>query len=93
VNSRDIREALRGRVDPRLGSVLIALNEDVKALRQQMMKLAELFDQLADNQIRQANAVNTLRMQLPYLKALKEQGQAVGSDPSITGENDRDISG
>lgn len=88
MNTRDIRELLRGHIDPKLGRVIIAQQEDIASLRQQVMSLAGMFSQLANNQIVQANAVERLRAMRPLAEKLKAMGEEVGSDPSITGAHD-----
>jgi uncharacterized coiled-coil protein SlyX len=89
MNTRDIRELLRGRIDPRLGKVLIAQQEDIAALKQQVMTLAGLFDQLVNNQISIANATKELTALRPLAQKMKQMGMEVSSDPSLTGEYDQ----
>ena len=88
MNTREIRELLRGNIDPRLGRVLIAQQEDIASLRQMVMTLGSMFQQLCDNQITQAGAVETLRSMRPLAQKMKDMSSGVGSDPSITGEHD-----
>lgn len=88
VNTRDIRELLRGHVDPRLGKVLIAQQEDIAALKQMVMRLAGMFDHLVDNQLAQANAVDAMRALRPLADKLKQQAVEVGTDPVLTGQHD-----
>lgn len=89
MNTRDIRELLRGHIDPRLGKVLISQQEDIAALKQQLMQLAGLFDQLVNNQIAIANATKGLQQLTPLAQKMKQMGMEVGSDPSLTGEYDQ----
>ena len=89
MNTRDIRELLRGHIDPRLGKVLISQQEDIAALKQQLMQLAGLFDQLVNNQIAIANATKDLQQLTPLAQKMKQMGMEVGSDPSLTGEYDQ----
>jgi hypothetical protein len=88
MNTRDIRELLRGHIDPKLGKVLISQQEDIAALKQQLMQLAGLFDQLVNNQIAIANATKDLQGLTPLAKKMKQMGTEVGSDPSLTGQYD-----
>lgn len=88
MNTRDIRELLRGQIDPRLGKVLIAQQEDIASLKQMVMRLAGMFDQLVSNQIAQSNAVDQLRSLRPLADKLKQEALEVGSDASLTGEYD-----
>ncbi len=89
MNTRDIRELLRGHIDPRLGKVLIAQQEDIAALKQQLMTLAGLFDQLVNNQISIANATKELQVLRPLIQKQKQMGMEVSSDSSLTGEYDQ----
>jgi hypothetical protein len=89
MNTRDIRELLRGHIDPKLGKVLISQQEDIAALKQQLMTLAGLFDQLVNNQIAIANASKELQALRPLAQKMKQQGTEVGSDPSLTGQYDQ----
>lgn len=86
----DLERACKGSVPSKLFEAMLSFNNDIHALRQQIMQLAAMFSQLADNQIIQANATQVLREQTPYLKNLKQQGMEVSTDPSITGEADED---
>jgi hypothetical protein len=88
MNTREIRELLRGHIDPRLGKVIIAQQEDIAALKQMTMTLAGMFDQLVTNQIAQANAVDSMRSLRPLAEKLKNTAVSIGSDPSLTGEHD-----
>lgn len=88
MNTRDIRELLRGHIDPRLGKVIISQQEDIAALKQQLMALAGLFDRLVNNQIAIAEATKGLQALTPLAQKMKQQGMEVGSDPSLTGEYD-----
>lgn len=88
MNTRDIRELLRGNIDPRLGKVLISQQEDIAALKQMVMQLAGLIDAILNNQIKQANAVEQMRHLRPLAEKQRQVAIAVGSDPSMTGEHD-----
>lgn len=88
MNTRDIRELLRGRIDPRLGKVIIAQQEDIAALKQMVMKLAGMFDQLVNNQIGQAGAIAELTALRPLAEKMRNDASAVATDPSMTGEYD-----
>jgi hypothetical protein len=88
MNTRDIRELLRGSIDPKLGKVLISQQEDIASLKQMVMQLAGLFDQMLNNQITIANATKDLQAMTPLMKKMKQMGMEVGSDPSLTGESD-----
>ncbi len=88
MNTRDIRELLRGNVDPRIGRVLIAQQEDIASLKQMVMRLAGLFNTLVDNQVKQADAVGQLTALRPLAQKMKAMGTEVGSDPSLTGALD-----
>lgn len=84
----DLERACRGNVPPGVFKALMSFNEDIHAMRQQIMQLATMFDQLVNNQIAIANATKTLTDQSSIAKKLKQMGMEVGSDPSITGEVD-----
>lgn len=88
MNTRDIRELLRGSIDPKLGKVLIAQQEDIAALKQMVMKLAGMFDQVVDNQLKQAGAVGELSALRPLAVRMRQEAVSIGSDPSMTGEHD-----
>lgn len=88
MNTRDIRELLRGHIDPRIGKVLISQQEDIAALKQMVMKLAGLMDSLLNNQISQANVVAQMRDMRPLAEKQRQIAVEVGSDPSMTGEYD-----
>lgn len=89
MNTRDIRELLRGHIDPKLGKVLISQQEDIASLKQMVMQLAGLFDKVLNNQIIIANATKELQAMTPLMKKMKEMGMEVGSDPTLTGEYDK----
>jgi hypothetical protein len=89
IRSRDIvmlERELTGNVHPKLMKALVNILEDHAAMKQQIMQLAGLFDQLINNQIAQAKAVNQMRSLAPLLQRMKAAGTEVGSDPTITGE-------
>lgn len=88
MNTRDIRELLRGNIDPRLGKVLIAQQEDIASLKQMVMHLAGMLNKVFDNQIVQADAVAQLRSMRPLIQKQKQMATEIGSDPSLTGEFD-----
>lgn len=91
VNSRDIvllERELRGHVDPRVLKLLLKMNEDMHAMRQQIMSLAGLFDQMVNNQIVLAGATATMKDMMPHVQRMKAAGMEVGSDPTLTGEHD-----
>lgn len=88
MNTRDIRELLKGHIDPRLGRVIIAQQEDIASLKQMVMKLAGMFNALCENQIRQADAVGELQQLRPLAQKMKQMGAEVGSDPVLTGQYD-----
>lgn len=45
---RDIRELLRGKIDPELGKVLVALAEDQVEVKQMIRELLLMFGKMAD---------------------------------------------
>lgn len=86
MDDRTIRE-LRGSIDPRLGKILISMNGDIHALRQHVSAMATMMNQLADLLGKQQLVMENFK---PYVQRLKQMGMEVGSDPSVTGEIDRE---
>lgn len=84
----DLERACRGNVPPGVFKALMSFNEDIHAMRQQIMQLATMFDQLVNNQIAISSATKILTDQSAIAQKLKQMGMEVGSDPSITGEAD-----
>lgn len=85
-NNRDIME-LTGAIDPRLVKLLLNMNSDIHAIRQQVGAVSSMMNQLAEVMGQQAIVMENFK---PYIQRLKEMGMAIGSDPSITGEADND---
>jgi hypothetical protein len=88
MNTRDIRELLRGHIDPRLGKVLISQQEDIASLKQMVIKLAGLIDSILNNQITQATVVEQMRALRPLAEKQRQVAVDVGGDPSLTGQYD-----
>ena len=84
---RDIR-TLRGKIDPELGKILIAMNSDIHAMRQMIQQLASLFDHVASMLHLHSNALAQMRTHETHIQNLRKMGMEVSSDPSITGEVD-----
>lgn len=68
---RDVRERLRGRVDPEVGQVLVGLAEDNSHLRQDITRLAQLTQHCI-------NVVELLAHASGQMRSLMEQ---YGIDP------------
>ena len=88
MNTREIRDLLRGHIDPRLGKVLISQQEDIASLKKMVMELAGLLNQVLNNQIVQAGAVEHMRKLTPLYQKMQNDAVSVASDPSMTGEYD-----
>jgi hypothetical protein len=86
-SNNKIRELI-GVIDPRLGRILIGMNDDIHALRGSVRDLATLMNQLADLMGKQQVVMSAMK---GYTKRLQEMGMAVGSDPSVTGEVDEPL--
>jgi hypothetical protein len=86
-SNNKIRELI-GVIDPRLGRILIGMNDDIHALRGSVRDLATLMNQLADLMGKQQVVMSAMK---GYTKRLQEMGMAVGSDPSVTGEHDEPL--
>lgn len=84
-SNAQIRSALKGKIDPELGRVLISLNEDNAALKQMVNEIAGMINQLADLMGKQQLMMDTFK---PYINKMKQLGLDVGSDPTVTGEHD-----
>ena len=68
MKGREIREALRGRVDPAVIQVLATMGEDMSAQKQEIMELAEIQNRAMDTLLQlgatiegAANAVDSLK--------------------------------
>jgi hypothetical protein len=48
VKPRDIREKLRGKVDPQLGAILVQMCEDIRETRMMVVQVAKSMDQFTD---------------------------------------------
>lgn len=84
INSREIRELLRGNVDPRLGKVLVSLSEDNHTLKQQVMLLAQMFDQMCNLLNMQGAALGAVKQ--AQIAEMRRRGVEISTDPTLTGE-------
>jgi hypothetical protein len=96
VKPRDIREKLRGKVDPELGAILVRLCEDIRETRMMVVEVSKSLDQFAD-------VINSMMHISGAMKAAYEQRfgplrppqQGAGDTPnqriqSIAGHGDVD---
>ncbi len=81
---RDIRELLRGKIDPQLGTVLVKLAEDNAEIRQMIKETLTMFGQLASlmevhtiilDQLKKDPRLNT-----GAAEAIRKTAAAMGSD-------------
>lgn len=80
MNARDIRILLRGKVDPDLGKVLVALAERQDHLFQLLGQLAQSMDVMADGLLAQANAVGAMQGKHDDIKRARQAGVKVASE-------------
>ena len=83
-------EKLRGELPPKVIYILRSMYEEQQAIKQQVATLAGMFDRMCSMLNTNMQATASLHNMLPHVRALKEQGMEVGSDPSITGSMDDD---
>lgn len=60
---REIREALRGKIDPAIGKILVDLCEDARENRRLIVEVAKMLDQYADTINSMMNINDALRKQ------------------------------
>jgi len=93
---REIREALRGKIDPEVGAILVRLCEDNRETRALVKQLATILDQWADiinsvMHISEAIKAQHEKQFGPMQPMRQNSGQAKASDQlrSIEGEGER----
>lgn len=86
MKANTIRSNLRGKIEPELGKVLVSFAEDIATMKQMISQLASNMNILADALDVQTKVLH--QMESSVAKRARELNVSVGSDPTITGEND-----
>lgn len=87
VRAREIRERLRGKVEPELLVILEAMAEDYGTQQQEILRLATMLDEMIDNYINLAGALSAISdapaVQYHLNKLKQEQQKATASIESV----------
>lgn len=83
---RQIREELRGKIDPAVGRVLVSLAERQEALRHGMLELAKSFDLLARSMAMHTAILEKFRTNEQMYKEARRGGIKVESEQRQDGD-------
>jgi len=85
LRARQIRDELKGQVDPKVGKMLVLMAEDIHTLNEQLITLAQLFDRMCDQMNTMMGVALTTQKSVDAVKKIGLPEGSVQSEPTKIG--------
>ena len=71
MKAREVRELLRGKIDPAVSSVIEALAEDISVQKEQLLQLATMYDGIINMNAQIVDIAGNMRGALDQMKSVE----------------------